>query len=195
MEKILRYDAPATIFEEALPIGNGSLGAMIYADTELDRITINHDTLWSGKPGHNSNPRAKESFLKAQALVSEGKYHDAQVELEENFTNMWLNSYLVLGELYIKSEGGEYENYNRILDLENSVVRATYTQNGIDFEREYFVSYPDNCLMVRIKSSKGASFTLSGSHIGKSHTTAGDTELYFTFEASFSLVPYSRLQG
>ena len=189
MEKILRYDAPATIFEEALPIGNGSLGAMIYADTEFDKITINHDTLWSGKPGHNSNPRAKESFLKAQALVSEGKYHDAQVELEENFTNMWLNSYLVLGELYIKSEGGEYENYNRILDLENSIVRAAYTQNGIDFEREYFVSYPDNCLMVRIKSSKGASFVLSGSHIGKSHTTAGDTELYFTFEAPTTIGP------
>ena len=83
MEKLLRYDAPAKIFEEALPIGNGSLGAMIYADTEYDKITINHDTLWSGKPGHNSNPQAKESFLKAQALVSEGKYHDAQVELEK----------------------------------------------------------------------------------------------------------------
>ena len=135
MEKILRYSAPASIFEEALPIGNGSLGAMIYADTDLDKITINHDTLWSGKPGHFSNPSAKDSFLKSQALVGEGKYHDAQVELENNFTNMWLNSYLVLGELYIKSlVDAPYENYERTLDLENSLVNASYTQNGIKVE-------------------------------------------------------------
>ena len=190
MEKILRYSAPASIFEEALPIGNGSLGAMIYADTDLDKITINHDTLWSGKPGQFSNPSAKDSFLKAQALVGEGKYHDAQLELEKNFTNMWLNSYLVLGELYIKSlVDAPYESYERTLDLESSVVKASYTQNGIRVEREYFVSYPDNCMMVRVKSNKPASYEISGSHIGKSHTTAGDKILYFTFEAPTTIGP------
>lgn len=190
MEKILKYSAPASIFEEALPIGNGSLGAMIYADTGFDKITINHDTLWSGKPGHFSNPGAKDSFLKAQALVNDGKYHDAQVELEKNFTNMWLNSYLVLGELYINSLlDAPYENYERTLDLENSVVKATYTQNGINIEREYFVSYPDNCMMVRVKSDKPTSYEISGSHIGKSHTTAGDKILYFSFESPTTIGP------
>ena len=71
MEKLLQYNTPATIFEEALPIGNGSLGAMIYADTSLDKIPLNHDTLWSGKPGQNLVPGAKESFEKAQKLVEE----------------------------------------------------------------------------------------------------------------------------
>ena len=190
MEKLLKYNSPATIFEEALPIGNGSLGAMIYCQHDFDKISLNHDTLWSGKPGQHSNPNAKDSFLKAQALVNEGKYHDAQVELEKNFTGMWLNSYLMLGELYIKSkQSGELENYKRELDLENSVVKASYTVDGIDYEREYFISYPDNCMMVKIKTSKEADFELCGSHIGKSHTTAGDKILYFTFESPTTIGP------
>ena len=163
MEKLLRYDAPATIFEEALPIGNGSLGAMIYSDTKIDKIPINHDTLWSGKPGHFSNPLAKESFKKAKALVMEGKYHEAQVKLEENFTSMWLNSYLVLGELYIESlTDGKVSEYERSLDLESSMVQASYRQNGIKFEREYFVSYPDNCMMIKLKSSAAAARVCRG---------------------------------
>ena len=190
MEKLLRYNAPATIFEEALPIGNGSLGAMIYADPDFDKIPINHDTLWSGKPGHNSNPNAKASLERAQALIKEGKYYEAQKDLEKNFTSMWLNSYLMLGELYIKSTlGGKCENYNRSLDMEKSLVKASYTQNGVKIEREYFVSYPDNCMMINLKSSKPTSYEISGSHIGKSHTTAGDKILYFTFEAPTTIGP------
>lgn len=190
MEKLLQYNTPATIFEEALPIGNGSLGAMIYSDTELDKIPLNHDTLWSGKPGQLLVDGAKESFEKAQKLVEEGKYHDAQVELEKNFTGMWLNSYLMLGELYIKYKSyGEITNYKRTLDLEKSIVTVSYTQNGIDFTREYFVSYPDNCMMINLKSSKPASYELYGGHVGKSHTTAGDSILYFTFESPTTIGP------
>ncbi len=190
MEKLLRYDTPATIFEEALPIGNGSLGAMIYADTELDKIPLNHDTLWSGKPEQYIVKGAKESFEKAQRLVNEGKYHDAQVELEKNFTGMWLNSYLMLGELYIEyNNQGDITNYQRALDLENSIVTVSYLQNGVKFEREYFISYPDNCMMIKIKSSSPASYTVYGGHVGKSHTTAGDQILYFTFECPTTIGP------
>ncbi|MBO5338291.1 MAG: glycoside hydrolase family 95 protein [Clostridia bacterium] len=190
MEKLLRYDAPATIFEEALPIGNGSLGAMIYADSKVEKIPINHDTLWSGKPGHYSVEGAKESFEKAKLLVEEGRYHDAQVELENNFTGMWLNSYLVLGELYIESlTDGEVKNYERTLDLETSTVTVKYEQNGVKFEREYFISYPDNCMMIKLKSSENASYKLYGGHIGKSHVTAGDEVLYFSFESPTTIGP------
>ncbi|MBQ8546388.1 MAG: glycoside hydrolase family 95 protein [Clostridia bacterium] len=190
MEKLLKYNAPATIFEEALPIGNGSLGAMIYADTELDKIPLNHDTLWSGKPEQYIVEGAKESFQRAQKLVEEGKYHDAQVELEENFTGMWLNSYLMLGELYIKYKNqGEVTSYQRTLDLENSIVTVSYLQNGIKFEREYFISYPDNCMMIKLKSSSPASYEIYGGHVGKSHTTAGDSVLYFTFESPTTIGP------
>lgn len=190
MEKLLKYSAPATIFEEALPIGNGSLGAMIYADTELDKIPLNHDTLWSGKPGQYIVDGAKESFKKAQKLVEDGKYHNAQVELEKNFTGMWLNSYLMLGELYIKYKNqGAVINYKRYLDLENSIVAVSYEQNGINFEREYFISYPDNCMMIKLKSSAPASYELYGGHVGKSHTTAGDQILYFTFECPTTIGP------
>ena len=93
---------------------------------------------------------------------------------------MWLNSYLVLGELYIESlTDGEVKGYERSLDLESSLVKTSYTQNGINFEREYFVSYPDNCMMIKLKSSESVKYKLYGGHIGKSHTTAGDEVLYF----------------
>ena len=67
MEKFLRYDAPATAFEESLPLGNGSLGAVVYGKTDVERISLNHDTLWSGKPGQYMVEGAKESFDKAKA--------------------------------------------------------------------------------------------------------------------------------
>ena len=69
MEKLLKYNSPATIFEEALPIGNGSLGAMIYCQHDFDKISLNHDTLWSGKPGDNFVKGAFESNERAKALL------------------------------------------------------------------------------------------------------------------------------
>ena len=71
MEKFLRYDTPATAFEESLPLGNGSLGAVVYGKTDVERISLNHDTLWSGKPGQCMVEGAKESFEKAKELSLE----------------------------------------------------------------------------------------------------------------------------
>ena len=69
MENKLRYGAPASRFEEALPLGNGSVGAMVYGKWERERISLNHDTLWSGKPRRYTRPHAVEAYKKAQALV------------------------------------------------------------------------------------------------------------------------------
>lgn len=191
MEKLLRYNTPATAFEEALPLGNGSLGAMVYGCTDNEKISLNHDTLWSGKPGQILEPNAKESFERAKELTLEGKFHEAQLDIEKNFTGHWLNSYMTLGTLYIKREGSSASpsNYSRTLDLENSLVNVSYTEDNISFEREYFVSYPDNCAMIKLKSSKPVAYVLTGDCIGKSAVTAGPGTLYLTGECPTTISP------
>ncbi|MBQ3040127.1 MAG: glycoside hydrolase N-terminal domain-containing protein [Clostridia bacterium] len=191
MEKILNYNKPAGAFEEALPLGNGSLGAMVYGRTDIERISLNHDTLWSGKPGQTLVEGARESYEKAQALTLEGKFYEAQKELERNFTGPWLNSYMYLGNLYIKREGssGCFESYSRILDLEKSLVTVSYVEDGISFEREYFVSHPDNCVMVKLKSSSPVSYELTGDCVGKSAVTAGAGSLFLSGECPAAISP------
>ena len=191
MEKFLKYGKPAAAFEEALPLGNGSLGAMVYGRVDVERISLNHDTLWSGKPGQHMVEGARESYEKAQKLTIEGKYYEAQKEIERNFTGPWLNSYLYLGALYIKRKNskGYYSNYSRVLDLENSMAFVSYNEDGIDFEREYFVSYPDNCVMVRLKSSKPVTYILNGECIGKNAITAGPDTLYLSGECPAAISP------
>ena len=191
MESILKYSKPADYFEEALPLGNGQLGAMVYGKTDVERISINHDTLWSGKPGDEFVEGAFESNERAKALVNEGKRYEAQREIEENFTGRWLSSYMLLGNLYITRAGasGNYQNYLRTLDMENSLVRVTYNEDGIQFEREYFVSYPHNCIMVKIKSSKPTSYIITGDCVGKSTVTKWTNTLCFTGECPSAIAP------
>ena len=138
MEKILKYSFEAQYFEEALPLGNGQLGAMVYGKSDCERVSINHDTLWSGKPGDSFVDGAFESNERAKALLKEGKRYEAQRELENNFTGEYLCSYMLLGTLYIKnlSKKGEPVDYIRTLDLENGKVNVSYKENGVLHKRE-----------------------------------------------------------
>lgn len=191
MEKILRYRYAAQNFNEALPIGNGSLGAMVYGKTDIDRISLNHDTLWAGTPEQTMVEGAFESNERAKRLILEGKNAEAQEELEQNFTGPWVDPYLLLGTLYIKREGsnGEPENYYRTLDLENSLINVSYREGGIDFAREYFVSYPDNCLMIRLRSSAPVTYNLSGDCVGKSSVNVMSDALILTGECPSYILP------
>ena len=191
MENFLRYSKPATAFEEALPLGNGQLGAMVYGKNGVERISLNHDTLWSGKPGDSFVEGAYESNEKALKLLNEGKRYEAQREIENNFTGEYLCSYMLLGTLFIKNvnSNGEPDNYKRILDLEKGIATVTYTENGVSYAREYFVSKPHNCVMVKLTSSSDASYELYGDCVGKSHVTSFNDTLYFSGECPTSLAP------
>ncbi len=191
MEKILKYSSCASCFEEALPLGNGSLGAMVYSGTDIDKISLNHDTLWAGKPGQKMVDGAKGAYEKARELVLKGKYFEAQREIEEGFTGGWLNSYMLLGALYIKRIGSSANptNYVRTLDLESSLAYLKYTEDEIEFEREYFVSYPDNCVMVKLRSSKPVSYEISAECVGKSAVTSGNGTLYLSGECPSTISP------
>lgn len=190
MENILRYAQPATCFEEALPLGNGQIGAMVYGGFGRDRISLNHDTLWSGKPRRIARPDARKAYQKSQQLLQENRYAEAEALLERDFTADWTQSYMPLGNLYIKCiHNGEVQNYIRQLDLNTAVASVQYTQGGIRFERSYFVSYPDNCMVVRIRSSEAVDYVLSADSPLKSAVTAWENRLYLTGECPSCVPP------
>ena len=99
MEHKLRYAQPAACFEEALPLGNGCVGAMVYGDCREDRISLNHDTLWSGKPRRVQRPNAPDAYRESASLLAAGKLGEAEAVLERDFTADWSQSYLPLGNL------------------------------------------------------------------------------------------------
>ncbi len=194
MENTLRYAQPAACFEEALPLGNGYVGAMVYGGCSMDRISLNHDTLWSGKPRRISRPNAPDAYRKSRQLIRENRYAEAEALLERDFTADWSQAYLPLGNLYIECpHTGQIQDYSRRLELDTATVSLQYTQGGTRFERTYFVSHPDNCLVLRITSDKAADYLLRFDSQLKSAVTAWENRLYLTGECPSSVPPvYAR---
>ena len=183
MEHILRYAQPATCFEEALPLGNGHAGAMLYGGCGKERLSLNHDTLWSGKPRRVTRPAAPEAYQKSRQLIADGHYAEAEALLERDFTADWSQAYMPLGNLYIEcKQPGEPENYTRQLDLRTGVAFVAYTQGGVRFHRSCFVSHPDNCIVLHITSDKCADYCISADSQLKSAVTSWKNRIYLTGE-------------
>ena len=193
MENKLNYSSPARYFEEALPLGNGTLGAMVYGRCEKERISLNHDTLWSGKPCCLQRESAVSAYRKAQALALEGNLPEAEKVLEQDFTADYGQSYLPVGNLWIETAGGSVSDYCRSLDMENGVVRVSYTANGVRFEREYFISHPDMCICMRLRSDKPTDYMVSMESPLPGSCVAEGNSLRLTGEAPVSIAPsYAR---
>lgn len=194
MENHLQYNHPATCFEQALPLGNGSIGAMIYGDYRHERISLNHDTLWSGKPRRITRPAAHSAYVRSRQLVCQGRQAEAEAILERDFSADWSQSYLPLGNLYMScSAQGEVRNYLRHLNLQTATVTVSYTQGNNRFEREYFVSHPDNCFVLHISSQRPADYIFSADSQLKNTVYASDGRLYLTGECPVSIAPaYAR---
>lgn len=161
MARRLWYTKPADNWNEALPLGNGSLGAMVFGGVKEEKLCLNEDTLWSGKPIYYENPTAKAAVEEARRLTKEGRYTEAQKLLEKDYTNLWSQKYMPLGDLVLTFEAaGEAEDYSRELDLGRAVHTVRYRQNGVSYVRETFVSFPDKVLVTRLSADKPAlSFT------------------------------------
>lgn len=151
---VLWYRRSAANWNEALPIGNGRIGAMVFGGVHHERLALNEDTLWSGLPGFYDQPDALKAWKKARELVKESHYQEAQKLLEKDFTSRPTEMYLPLGDLMIDFPGTEGNSYRRELDLKTGVSKVSYLQQGIVYERECFVSYPDQVLAVRLRASK-----------------------------------------
>lgn len=159
----LWYDQPATEWVEALPIGNGRLGAMIYGKPEREELQLNEETVWAGAPGNNINPETGKAIPIIRQLLGEGKYAEAQKYADAHVKS--LNDgmpYQPVGSLFLNFPGHEnYTNYRRALDIANAVTTITYTSNGVNYKREIFASIPDQVIVVRLSADKPAS--ISGS--------------------------------
>ncbi len=153
---LLFYNSPAKAWTQSLPIGNGTLGAMIYGGTSKETLCLNHDELWTGKPKNTIRDGAPESFVKARDLALSGRLNEAQKEVETNFENTWTQAYMPLGNLEIEfSSKGRVKDYKRALDLENAVSTVEYIRSNIKYKREYFASYPSKIIAAKFTSEGG----------------------------------------
>ena len=159
---ILWYDAPASIWTEALPIGNSRLGAMIYGIPSSERLQLNEETIWAGRPNNNANPEALEYLPKVRQLVWEGKYKEAQ-DLATKHVQANTNSgmpYQPFGDLYISFPNvKDYDNYYRELSLDSARAITRYTSNGVTYQREYLSALKDNVIAIRLTADKKGMIT------------------------------------
>ena len=159
---ILWYDAPASMWTEALPIGNSRLGAMIYGIPSSERLQLNEETIWAGRPNNNANPEALEYLPKVRQLVWEGKYKEAQ-DLATKHVQANTNSgmpYQPFGDLYISFPNvKDYDNYYRELSLDSARAITRYTSNGVTYKREYLSALKDNVIAIRLTADKKGMIT------------------------------------
>ena len=160
----LWYRQPAKQWTEALPIGNGRLGAMVFGGAENERLQFNEDTLWTGKPHDYSHPGAADYLPVVRKLLFEGKQRQAEALAMERMMSVPLrqHAYQPFGDLHLNFPGHDkFSDYRRELDLDTAVARVTYTVDGVKFTREVFSSAVDRVIVVRITADKDGSLNFT----------------------------------
>jgi alpha-L-fucosidase 2 len=160
----LWYKQPAVAWEEALPVGNGRIGAMVFGDPEHERLQLNEESIWAGSRINNNNPKALKTLPVLQKALFESRYKDAWKLADENLlgTPPNVRSYQPLGDLFIDYEWNQVPgNYSRELNLRTGVVTTRFTVEGKQVTQEVFASAPDNIIVVHISSPEGLPVTAS----------------------------------
>jgi alpha-L-fucosidase 2 len=153
----LWYSNPADKWYEALPVGNGRLGAMVFGKTDKERIQFNEDTLWTGIPRDYSNPQAYEYLGQIRKLLFEGKQAEAEKLAMDKFMSVPLRQerYQPFGDVWIEFDGHEnVTEYRRELDLDAAVATVQYQAGEVTYKRQVFVSFPDQVIVIRLSSDK-----------------------------------------
>ncbi len=156
MEKRLQFQQPAKDFLEALPVGNGSLGGMVYGEFPHGHITLNKDDFWSGNGKKDIHDVKQEQMDTLRNLIFQGRLEEAEkMTTEEMISSGFSQSYMPIGSLrYFIEQQGEIQEYRRWLDMEQGVARTYVVDEARAVTIETFVSYPDDVMIVHIKSSK-----------------------------------------
>ncbi len=161
MENKLISGKCANCFEEAYPIGNGHLGAMIYGRCGLDKISLNDDTLWTGKRNDRCRiSQVSELFNEIRKTAMEGDCVKAQKLIEEEFLCENDDKYLPVGNLIVKEPDKKIKNYIRTLNLEEGLADVQYTADDCHIQKEYFAAYKRNVIAVRFSANKPGAFSL-----------------------------------
>jgi alpha-L-fucosidase 2 len=172
----LWYNQPSgKTWENALPVGNGRLGGMVYGNVANERIQLNEGTLWSGGPNRNDNPDALAALPEIRRLIFEGKQKEAEKLANKAIITKKSHGQMFqpAGELHLRFPGHEqYEAYYRELDIERAVAKTTYKVNGVTFTREVLASFPDQVMVVRLTADKPGMLSFAASY-STLHTQPG----------------------
>lgn len=153
----LWYREPANEWTEALPLGNGRLGAMVFGGVARERLQLNEDTLYAGAPYQPANPDGPAALPKIRKLIFEGKYLEAQALIQAKFMGnpMRQVSYQTIGEMTLTfGPSSNASAYRRELDLTKALSTVTYRQDGVTYKRETFISPVDQVLVMRLSADK-----------------------------------------
>ena len=151
---VLWYRRAATRWVEALPVGNGRLGAMVFGGIGVERLQLNDDTLWSGGPKDWNNPKARAVIPEVRRLIASGDYVAADQATKQAF-GPYTQSYLPLGDLHVTFEHGDVAGgYRRELNLAEAVAAVRYRIGGVAYVREVFASHPDGVIIVRLAADR-----------------------------------------
>ena len=170
----MEYAAPAEMWEEAIPLGNGRLGAMAYGHTGIERIQLNEDTLWSSGPMDRNNPAAREKLPEIRKLIFQGNVKKAEELIAQYMFGApySMPHYEPLGELDIATglhtpfvsgwtpQSPEMEEYKGSLDLMRGVYTVTYRQEGVQYTREMFASFPAQVICLRLRADRPGALDL-----------------------------------
>ena len=155
----LSYDRPAEKWVEALPVGNGRLGAMVFGGVETERYQINENTLWSGAPRNWNNPEAPAYLPQVRAAIAAGDYEKAEA-LCKKMQGPYNESYMPLGDLKLEfSHDGTPSAYERELDMDRAMASVRYTAGEAIFRREVFASHPDQVMVVHLACTQPGRLT------------------------------------
>lgn len=161
----LTYDQPASEWLQALPVGNGRLGAMVYGGTLNETIQLNDETVWAGPPVPEMKPGFKEALDKARALWFDGRYAEAERTMQKVMPpRISPRSYQTLGDLHLEllnvPEGARVTGYNRQLNLDTAVATTQFAADGVTYTRQVFASAPDNVVVVRMTADRPGKLSL-----------------------------------
>ncbi|WP_336517362.1 glycoside hydrolase family 95 protein [Pollutibacter soli] len=171
----LWYKKPAeNVWESALPVGNGRLGAMVYGNVPAETIQLNEHTVWSGSPNRNDNSLALQSLPEIRQLIFEGRHKEAEELANKTILSKKSHGqkFQPVGDLQIRFLGHEnYTGYYRELDIEKAVARTVYVVNEVEYQREVFASFADDVMVIRLSANKPGMLSFTA-HFRSPHTGA-----------------------
>jgi alpha-L-fucosidase 2 len=174
----LWYSRPAARWVEALPIGNGRLGAMIYGGVTQETLQLNEGTLWAGGPHDYDSPEALAALPEIRRLVFAGEWTRAQDLVNSHFLGRLAGQapYQTVGQLLLAFPAtGEVSDYRRELDLESALVRTTFTAGGVRYRREAFASAVDQVIVVHLTADRPGQISPTLTFASPQHTTASQS--------------------
>ena len=178
----LWYRQPAMQWTEALPLGNGRLGAMVFGGVNQEHLQLNEDTLWAGGPYDADNPKARAALPQARKLIFDGKYDEAFTFISSNMMAHPVREmpYETVGDLLLDfPTNATVSNYRRDLNLDTAIAGVGYTANGVNFQREIFSSPADQVMVVSLTADKPGQINFTAGLTTPQHATVmvdhGDT--------------------